>query len=37
MTGEHAFIHALRAIATDPAARRLADDAAVLQIGRAHV
>ncbi|MFT4057399.1 MAG: thiamine-phosphate kinase [Novosphingobium sp.] len=33
MTGEHAFIHALRAIATDPAARRLADDAAVLQIG----
>ncbi|PNU04973.1 thiamine-phosphate kinase [Novosphingobium guangzhouense] len=33
MTGEHAFIHALRAIATDPAARRLADDAAVLRIG----
>ncbi|WP_232492062.1 thiamine-phosphate kinase [Novosphingobium kaempferiae] len=33
MTTEHAFIHALRAIATDPAARRLADDAAVLQIG----
>ncbi|MEE4450128.1 thiamine-phosphate kinase [Novosphingobium resinovorum] len=33
MTGEAAFIHALRAIATDPAARRLADDAAVLRIG----
>lgn len=33
MTGERAFIHALRAIATDPAARRLADDAAVLRLG----
>ncbi|MFC3214404.1 thiamine-phosphate kinase [Novosphingobium panipatense] len=35
MTGESAFIQALRAIATDPAARRLADDAAVLAIGDA--
>jgi thiamine-monophosphate kinase len=33
MTGELAFIHALRAIATDPAARGLADDAAVLAVG----
>ncbi len=33
MAGELAFIHALRAIATDPAARALADDAAVLAIG----
>ncbi|WP_404481245.1 thiamine-phosphate kinase [Novosphingobium sp. BL-52-GroH] len=33
MSGEFAFIQALRAIATDPAARALADDAAVLAIG----
>ncbi|MFC0203014.1 thiamine-phosphate kinase [Novosphingobium soli] len=33
MTGEHAFIRALRAIACDPAARGLADDAAVLVLG----
>ncbi|KQM13009.1 thiamine-phosphate kinase [Novosphingobium sp. Leaf2] len=33
MSGEHAFIHALRAIATNPAARGLDDDAAVLTIG----
>jgi len=33
MAGEFALIHALRAIATDPAARALADDAAVLAIG----
>ncbi|MEO7247739.1 MAG: thiamine-phosphate kinase, partial [Novosphingobium sp.] len=30
---ELAFISALRALATDPAARGLADDAAVLEIG----
>ena len=33
MSGEAAFIAALRAIATSPAARGLADDAAVLEIG----
>lgn len=33
MPSEFALIHALRAIATDPAARALADDAAVLAIG----
>lgn len=33
MTSELAFIRALRAIATDPAARGLADDAAVLAVG----
>ncbi|MYL96927.1 thiamine-phosphate kinase [Novosphingobium sp. FGD1] len=33
MPGEPAFIQALRAIATTPAARALADDAAVLQVG----
>ncbi|HUD28389.1 MAG TPA: thiamine-phosphate kinase [Novosphingobium sp.] len=33
MTGELAFIQALRAIATSPGARALADDAAVLAIG----
>ena len=33
MTSEPAFIAALRAIATAPAARGLADDAAVLDIG----
>lgn len=32
MTGEAAFIAALRALATDPAARGLADDAAVLTV-----
>ncbi|GFM30912.1 thiamine-phosphate kinase [Novosphingobium sp. PY1] len=33
MTSEFAFIEALRAIATDPAARGLDDDAAVIEIG----
>jgi thiamine-monophosphate kinase len=33
MTSEFAFIEALRAIATDPAARGLDDDVAVLEIG----
>lgn len=33
MAGEHDFIERLRAIATDPAARGLIDDAAVLEIG----
>lgn len=33
MTTEFAFIEALRAIATDPAARGLNDDAAVIEIG----
>ncbi|GGB87700.1 thiamine-monophosphate kinase [Novosphingobium endophyticum] len=33
MTSEFAFIEALRAIATNPAARGLADDAAVIEIG----
>jgi thiamine-monophosphate kinase len=33
MSGESAFIEALRALATDPAARALADDAAVLDSG----
>ncbi len=33
MSGEFAFIDALRAIATDPAARGLSDDAAVLPLG----
>lgn len=33
MTSEFAFIEALRAIATDPAARGLEDDAAVIEIG----
>lgn len=33
MSGELAFIDALRALATDPAARGLADDVAVLEIG----
>ena len=33
MTGEADFIGALRALATNPAARGLADDAAVLEIG----
>lgn len=33
MSGEHAFIQALKAIATDPAARGLDDDAAALAIG----
>ena len=35
MTGESAFIDALRALATDPAARGLTDDAAVLNVGGA--
>ncbi|WP_126175818.1 thiamine-phosphate kinase [Tsuneonella rigui] len=33
MTGERAFIERLRGLATDPAARNLADDAAVLEVG----
>ncbi|HKT86640.1 MAG TPA: thiamine-phosphate kinase [Novosphingobium sp.] len=33
MTSEFAFIEALRAIATDPAARGLDDDAAVIEVG----
>jgi thiamine-monophosphate kinase len=33
VTSEFAFIEALRAVATDPAARGLADDAAVIEIG----
>ena len=33
MTTESAFIESLRALATDPAARGLIDDAAVLQVG----
>ena len=33
MTGEFAFIDALRALATHPAARGLADDVAVLDVG----
>jgi thiamine-monophosphate kinase len=33
MSGESAFIDTLRALATDPAARDLIDDAAVLEIG----
>lgn len=33
MTGEAAFIHALRALARSPAARGLEDDAAVLEVG----
>lgn len=33
MTGESAFIAALRSLATHPAARGLADDAAVLELG----
>jgi len=33
MSGEAAFIEALRALATHPAARGLADDAAVIEIG----
>ncbi|MEP6869578.1 MAG: thiamine-phosphate kinase, partial [Novosphingobium sp.] len=33
MSPELALIHALRAIATDPAARNLDDDAAVLELG----
>ncbi len=33
MTGESSFISALRAIASDPAARGLIDDAAVLEVG----
>ncbi|HSG33141.1 MAG TPA: thiamine-phosphate kinase [Sphingomonadaceae bacterium] len=33
MTGETAFIHSLRGLATHPAARGLMDDAAVLEIG----
>lgn len=37
MTSEAAFIAALRAIATSPAARGLADDAAVLEIGGARL
>jgi thiamine-monophosphate kinase len=37
MTSEAAFIAALRAIATTPAARGLADDAAVLEIGGARL
>ena len=37
MTTEPAFIDLLRAIATDPAARGLADDAAVLAIGKQHL
>lgn len=37
MTTEPAFIDLLRAIATDPAARGLADDAAVLTIGKQHL
>lgn len=37
MTSEFAFIEALRAIATDPAARGLDDDAAVLEIGGEHL
>jgi len=35
MKGERAFIDALRMFAGDPAARRLADDAAVLELGLA--
>ncbi|HEY0044280.1 MAG TPA: thiamine-phosphate kinase, partial [Allosphingosinicella sp.] len=35
MAGEHEFIAALRALATHPAARGLADDAAVLEVGGA--
>lgn len=37
MTTEPAFIDLLRAIAVDPAARGLADDAAVLTIGKQHL
>jgi len=37
MTSEPAFIDLLRAIATDPAARGLQDDAAVLAIGQQHL
>ncbi|MEW9855852.1 thiamine-phosphate kinase [Novosphingobium sp. M1R2S20] len=37
MTSEAAFIRALRAIATDPAARGLTDDAAVLELGGARL
>lgn len=37
MTGESAFIDALRALATYPAARGLKDDAAVLEIGGARL
>lgn len=37
MTGESAFIDALRALATDPAARGLMDDAAVLEVGNARL
>ncbi len=33
MTTEHAFIDALRSLATDPAARGLDDDCAVLEVG----
>ena len=33
MTTESAFIESLRALATDPAARGLIDDVAVLQVG----
>nr|MDP8994359.1 AIR synthase related protein [Pseudomonadota bacterium] len=35
MSGESAFIAALRGLASDPAARALADDAAVLEFGGA--
>src|SRR3546814_19302882 len=37
MTSESAFIDMLRALATDPAARGLADDAAVLEVGGAQL
>src|SRR3546814_8339347 len=37
MTSESAFIDMLRALATDPAARGVADDAAVLEVGGAQL
>ena len=33
MSGEHAFLESLRVLATDPAARGLLDDVAVLEVG----